>query len=148
MAAAWAYFDTSALLKRYVDERGAIHARRLIRRYRVLSSAIAPLEAVSALCRRQRAGELKTADFEAITLRLRADWDYWELVEIGSGVLDRAEGIIRQTGVRALDALHLASASMFQTEAEAEAPFVTGDDKQRKAASSLGLRVLWVGAQR
>ncbi|MGH7387624.1 MAG: type II toxin-antitoxin system VapC family toxin, partial [Candidatus Methylomirabilales bacterium] len=58
MAGQWAYFDTSVLVKRYVREPGSRRARVLLRRYRFLSSAIAPLEVISALVRRQSAGEL------------------------------------------------------------------------------------------
>jgi hypothetical protein len=51
MAEALAYFDTSAMIKRYVEEPGFAHTRRLMRHYRVLSSVIAPVEAVSAVAR-------------------------------------------------------------------------------------------------
>ncbi len=42
------YFDTSVLVKRYVDEDGSTRARAGLRRYRVVTSSIAPLEALSA----------------------------------------------------------------------------------------------------
>ena len=44
MAEALAYFDTSVLIKRYVEEPGSDHARRLMRRYRLLSSVITSVE--------------------------------------------------------------------------------------------------------
>jgi predicted nucleic acid-binding protein len=40
MRPAWAYFDTSVLLKRYVREDTSAQARALLRRHRFLSSAI------------------------------------------------------------------------------------------------------------
>lgn len=43
-SARWAYFDTSVLVKRYVKEEASAVARRLLQRYRFLSSAIAPVE--------------------------------------------------------------------------------------------------------
>ena len=48
-----AYFDTSVLVKRYVREDGSMYARALMRRHRVVSSAVAPLELLSALTRRR-----------------------------------------------------------------------------------------------
>ena len=45
----WAYFDTSVLVKRYVKEQGSAAARRLLQRYRFLSSAVAPVEVVSQI---------------------------------------------------------------------------------------------------
>jgi predicted nucleic acid-binding protein len=145
---AWAYFDTSVLLKRYLDEQGSADARRLLSRYRVLSSAIAPLEARSALGRRRVAGQLTPSDFAAVSLRLQADRDYWLLIELGADLLGRTERVVEQTGARTLDALHIASALLFQAETKITMPFVTADDKQLQAASALGLRAIWVGAQR
>jgi hypothetical protein len=40
MAAGFAYFDTSVLVKRYVREAGSKRARELLRQYRFLSSTI------------------------------------------------------------------------------------------------------------
>jgi len=93
-------------------------------------------------------GELTPSDFEAVNLRLQADRDYWVLVELGADLLDRTESVIEQTGVRTLDALHLASALLFQAETRIAMPFVTADGKQMEAASALGLRPIWVGPRR
>jgi predicted nucleic acid-binding protein len=71
MPAPLAYFDTSVLVRRYVREPGAARARMLFRRYRFLSSAIAPVEVMSALSRRRAAGELTERDFRAILSRMQ-----------------------------------------------------------------------------
>ena len=44
-----AYFDTSAIAKRYVEEPGSARVRELLSNHRLLSSAIAPLELISAV---------------------------------------------------------------------------------------------------
>jgi predicted nucleic acid-binding protein len=113
------------LLKRYVKEPGSANARRLMRRYRLLSSVIAPVEAVSAIARRYRVREVTRANFDAIVERLRSDQQYWDLVELGAGVLEGAERLIQQTPVSTLDALHIASALVLQMESEAPLPFAT-----------------------
>ena len=79
MAEALAYFDTSVLIKRYVEEPGSAYARRLMRRYHLLSSVITPVEAVSAVARRYRAGEVTRTHFDAIVARMHADRLYWGL---------------------------------------------------------------------
>jgi predicted nucleic acid-binding protein len=144
MAGQWAYFDTSVLVKRYVKERGSRRARVLLRRHRFLSSAIAPLEVISALVRRRSAGELTKRDFSAILSRLRGDRDYWEVVQVSPLVLERGEGLIRTTGLRSLDAIHVASALVFQAGSGIRIPFVTGDTVQREAAREMGLDVVWI----
>jgi uncharacterized protein len=145
MAAPWAYIDTSVLVKRYVKEADTSWAVGLLRRYRVLSSAIAPLEAVSALARRQAAGDLTRRDFTATLARLARDRAYWGLVEVTSEILDRAEGLVRRGDLRTLDAIHLASALSFGEETGLQLVFITADQRQGEAARLAGLRVLSPG---
>jgi predicted nucleic acid-binding protein len=87
----FAYFDTSALVKRYVRERGSVQVGSLLRRYDLLSSAITPVEVLSALSRRKRAGDLSEENFSATLSRVQSDRLRWELVEVGGLVLGRAE---------------------------------------------------------
>ena len=147
MAAPWAYVDTSVLLKRYIEEAGAAGSRRLLRRYRVVSSAIAPVEATSALWRRRAANDVADADLQAILRRLVDDRSHWELVDLTADVLDRAEQVIQRTGVRTLDAVHLASALAVQAASGRgrAMQFITADARQREAAAGLGLQAAWVG---
>ncbi|MBK9307739.1 MAG: type II toxin-antitoxin system VapC family toxin [Nitrospira sp.] len=140
----WAYFDTSVLVKRYVQEAGSSAVRRLLQRFRFLSSSIMPVEAMSAISRRRVSGDLTPRDFLAIRSRLRKDRDYWELVEAGESVLLQAEELVQQANVRTLDAIHLASAMIFKSESRLTIPFITGDTKQRDAAHLLGFTVIWV----
>ena len=140
----WAYFDTSVLVKRYVKEEGSGTTRRLLQRFRFLSSAVAPVEALSALSRRRACGELTPRDFLAIRSRLHKDRAYWELVEVSEHVLRQAEALVQKTDVRTLDALHIASAAMFQAASGLTIPFITGDAKQRDAGQATGLTVIWV----
>ena len=140
----WAYFDSSVLVKRYVSEQGSAAARRLLRRYRFLSSAVAPVEVLSLLSRRCAIGELAQRDLAAIQARLDKDRSYWELVEVSEIVLDRAEELVQSTGLKTLDALHIASARTFQAASSLAIPFITADVRQRKAAETLGMNLMWV----
>lgn len=140
----WAYFNTSVLMKRYVQEAGSSAVRRLLQQFRFLSSSIMPVEAMSAISRRRVSGDLTPRDFLAIRSRLRKDRDYWELVEAGESVLLQAEELVQQANMRTLDAIHLASAMIFKSESRLTIPFITGDTKQRDAAHLLGFTVIWV----
>ena len=141
-ATRWAYFDTSVLVKRYAKETGSSASRRLLQRYRFLSSALAPVEALSALSRRQVSDEITQRDFLAIRSRLHKDRDYWELVEVGPIVLSQAEDLVQRTRPRTLNALHVASALTFQAASGLTIPFVTADVKQRDAVASLALTLI------
>lgn len=142
----FAYFDTSALIKRYVGERGSSQVRALLRRHDFLSSAITPVEVMSALCRRTQDGDLSEERFTALLHRVQKDRIQWELVEAGATVLSRAEEILHgSVRLRALDAIHVASLLTFQAAAGIRIPFVTGDGRQRDAAKQMNLDLVWVG---
>ena len=140
----WAYFDTSTLVKRYVRERGSLDAQRLLRRYKFLSSSIAPVELLSAIARRHGQKEISERDYTAILSRIKQDRAFWELVEIAPAVLARAEEMVLDLNVRALDSIHLASAVIFQDSTGRSLPFITSDERQFGAAQECGLEVIRV----
>jgi predicted nucleic acid-binding protein len=137
------YFDTSVLVKRYVREEGSIRARALLRRHRVVSSALAPIELLSAVTRRRAVSDLSDRESSAILLRARRDRAHWKLVEVSALVLDRVEDLLPTTGLRILDALHLASAVLVQAASTARVPLATADPPLGRAVSAAGLDVIW-----
>ena len=141
---AWAYFDTSVLVKCYVVEHGTVQALGLIGRRTVLSSALAPIELTSALRRQEAGGLLSRRQREHAVARFRTDRAHWTLLEPDSHVLARAQALTETETVRTLDALHLASALVFQAETNLHPPFITGDMQQRRVAETLGLDVIFV----
>lgn len=139
-----AYFDTSVLLKRYFHERGSSTAQSLLGRHRLVSSAIAPIEAMSAICRRRNANEIAGRAFLRVTRQFQKDRAKWELIELTPQILDMAEQLVQQQSVRSLDAIHLASALILQAASGFRFPFITSDARQREAAAALMLDVVWV----
>jgi len=143
--ASWVYFDTSALVKRYIREPGSLQVRDIARRHDFLASAIIDAELLSAFCRRKRAGELSERHFTALLGRVLADRSQWELVEVNLKVLDQAGQLIQgTTPIKTLDAIHVASLMTFQVATGLQIPLVTADARQRVAAEQVGLRVIWV----
>lgn len=145
MAKAWAYFDTSVLVKRYIREQASSQAMDLLGRHLVLTSAIAPVETLSAISRRREAGDLAKKDYDSILACLRADRIHWELVEVGPTILEEAETLVQSSRLRTLDAIHVASAVVVRGFLGARLPFVTADREQRDAAEAAGMEVVWVG---
>ena len=137
---AWTYFDTSALIKRYVDEPGRREVLRLLRRNDCVTSAVVPVEVRSALRRRVSEGTLDEEWVPAIVKRFTADRVFWTFVEVSREVLTAAETLAVTHPLRALDAIHVASALFFATRMPPPAPvFVSADHRQTKAAAALGL---------
>lgn len=139
-----AYFDTSVLLKWYIAESGSSFARAFGNRHHVLSSAITPAEAKSAVYRRRSSGDLDEGEVADILEHLATDRQNWELIAVTSLVVSRAEALIRDATLRTLDALHVASALTVQSQASRRVPFVTADIRQRVAAERANLEVVWV----
>lgn len=136
------YFDTSVLVKCYIAERGSTAALAALERFAVVCSSVAPVEFAGALRRYRETAEPGAAD--TVEAHVRRERDEWRLIAVTDQVLDRAETVTSSQPVRALDALHLASALVFRQQWPRDVPFVTADDRQRRAAAALGLKVVFV----
>ena len=139
-----AYFDTSALVKNYVQEAGSARVRELVAAYEFLSSAIAPIELLSAVQRRYRQGEITRPNYNAIVARVKTDRTFWQLVESVPQVLTKAEEVVVNHNVRTLDAIHLASALIIQQSLHTPFPFISADERQLAAARRCKLQTIAV----
>ncbi|HET7006120.1 MAG TPA: type II toxin-antitoxin system VapC family toxin [Candidatus Binatia bacterium] len=137
-----AYFDTSVLVKNYVQEGGSAQARQLLAAYEFLSSAIAPIELHSAVQRRYRQGDITRANYNAIIARVKTDRSSWQLVESVPQVLAKAEEAVVKHQVRTLDAIHLASALIIQQSVHTPLQFISADERQLAAARSCKLQTI------
>jgi predicted nucleic acid-binding protein len=139
-----AYFDTSVLSKRYLNEERSSRARALLRQFTVVSSTVSAVEVVSAMARQRAAGLLQDHVFSAILARLATDRRNWELVELDSKVIESAERVVRTGAIRTLDALHVGSAIALAEHSRARLRFVTADIRQGKVANEFGLEVIQI----
>jgi predicted nucleic acid-binding protein len=136
----WTYFDTSALVKRYVDEAGRRAVLELLRRHECVTSAVLPVELRSGLRRRAADGSLEAAALPMILKRVAADRPYWTLVEVGTEVLAAAETLVATYPIRTLEAIHVASAQLFAARLSIPAlTFVSADRRQMETATAVGL---------
>lgn len=145
----WAYFDTSALIKRYVDEDGRRKVLQLLRRHDCVTSSLLSVEFRSALRRRVADGSLEEGRVSEILKRFAVDREFWALVEITREVLQTAEILVGKHPLRSLDAIHVASAQLFAARVTtSELTFVSADARQTAAATSLGMHIKDVGPSR
>jgi predicted nucleic acid-binding protein len=143
-ATAYAYFDTSALVKRYVEEPGSLEIRRLLRSRRVISSALLRVEVLSALRRRRDEATLSARSFARLLRRVEADDASWQLVPVSDEIVEVARSRVLQQSLRTLDAIHLASAEALHREG-LRIPFVTADARQADTGRAIGLDIVAVG---
>lgn len=129
------YVDTSALLKRYLDEVDSATADTLIRSGGALLTARHTIVEV----RRNLARLLHGRDLSAARSAFAADLGTISIIELDESTCESAASIAEETGVRTLDALHLAAA---QRVAAPGFGFLTFDLRQAQAARALGLHVV------
>lgn len=142
----YAYFDTSALIKRYVDEPGRREVLALLRKNRCLVSAVLPVEVRSALRRRVAEKTLDRKRVPGVLKRLAADRAYWTIIEVSREVLAMAESLSGDHPLRALDAIHIASAKLFADRTALQTfTFASADLRQTQVAEALGITTRYIG---
>ena len=143
----FAYFDTSALIKRYVEEVGRREVLALLRKNHCVISAGLSLEVRSALRRRMGDKTLDAKRAPSVLRRFAADRAYWTVIEVSSEVLAAAEALSGAHPLRALDSIHVASAKLFRDRVGAGSfILVSADSRQTRVADAIGLEARYVGA--
>lgn len=127
------YIDSSALLKRYVDEADSDRALELLASDPQLVTGRHTVVEV----RRNLSRVLSPADATAARAAFATDLASFAIVELDAATCELAATIAEQTGVRSLDALHLGAARRLGTALT----FVTFDVRQALVARSLGMAV-------
>ena len=141
----WAYFDSSAVVKVYVQETGRAAVLRLLRQHEVVASAILPVEIRGALRRRAAENVIESSRLPSALQQFAKDRTQWNLLAVSTEILERAEQIVASHTVRTLDAIHIASAQEFAERLQARVPFISADHRQIAAAAAAGLIVQQVG---
>jgi predicted nucleic acid-binding protein len=129
------YVDSSAVLKRYVDEPDSELAASF------LEGEPSPLTARHTVVevRRNLARLLSGRELAAARAAFARDLEALSIVELDAVTCDGAAAIAEVTGVRTLDALHLSAVRRVGGPA---VPFLTFDVRQAQAARALGLTVV------
>ncbi len=128
------FLDSSALVKRYVDEAGTRSVLALMEADEDwAASSIALPESEIAFC--HRVGQESASD--TLVQALRREWLRFVVVPVDEECLVRAKEIGCQYGTRTMDSIHLAAADRLPRPLT----FVTFDRRQAAAAASLGLAV-------
>jgi uncharacterized protein len=127
------YLDSSALLKRYLEEEFSQQCEETIVKYQdKYISQIGVTETLINLRKR-----LSASEFAMATKLFEADIAIFNIIEFDEATSDLAVEISEGTNLATLDAIHLASAASLGSKT---IDFLTYDKVQRKAAKSLGFK--------
>lgn len=128
------YFDTSALVKRFVEEPGSAAVDALVSAGPVGTATVAFAEVHAGLARKQRDGDLTHAEYDTACRQFEAEWSAYLRIELREDVLKLARDVIRRHPLRGFDAIHLASALTLKRALAEDVTFVASDEGLLQAA--------------
>jgi predicted nucleic acid-binding protein len=141
------FLDTSALVKRYVPERGTdwiLSITDPAAGYSLSIAQITWVEVLSALGRRQREGSLSAGELDIIVQKFREDCEnLYRIIDVDPALVESAGQLVIQYPLRAYDAVQLASAlrvrDIFAPTPDIQLVFVTADVRLINIAQTEGL---------
>ncbi|HYZ02592.1 MAG TPA: type II toxin-antitoxin system VapC family toxin [Candidatus Binatia bacterium] len=141
-----AFADSSAVVKLYADEEGLAEVRGLTA---MVVSQIARVEVPAALWAKHRRGELAAGDARTLTAEFEADYFGTEdedtrfaAVALRAPILDAAARLSAAHGLRAYDAVQLASALTAHAADPSCTAFAAFDGSLRTAAAAEGFTLI------
>jgi uncharacterized protein len=135
------YFDTSALVKRYLRETDSEKVVALLNESDHIfgSIVIARVEMAAAF---QKALRLKIVS-SAMASEVWDDFlDHWQIfarLRVTIGTIERASDVAWKYGLRGYDSLHLAAALLWQETLDARVTFAAFDHDLLQASQKAGL---------
>lgn len=139
------FVDTSALVKRYVNEIGSAWVRSWIEHpavHSIVISELTTVELYSALARRRRDATLAADAVESLQndFLFHAEHEYLVIL-LQSQILIDARRLVNQYPLRTLDALQLASAIHAPPMLDEPITFVSADPRLNEAAVAEGFTI-------
>jgi predicted nucleic acid-binding protein len=141
--------DTSAVVKRYIQETGTAWVRSLADPAAlnlIYVVRITEVEVTSAVIRRQRGGHVSPPDATATLQQFRRDLVHdYRMIEVTPSLLATARLLVERNGLRAYDAVQLAAAVSLNARRIAArtgtATLVSADQELNAAALNEGVAV-------
>lgn len=143
------YLDTSALVKRYLQETGTSWVSQLTdpaQGHDLYTIRVAGPELVAAIVRRVNPPLVSATDLAQVLADVRFDWDHqYQIVELTTSIADQAMRLAEQHRLRGYDAVHMAAALAVRDAMQAHGvtglTFVSADVEQLTAAQAEGLLI-------
>jgi len=136
------YLDASALVKRYVAERGSKDVVEWTAAADIVAtSVISRAEVAAALARAVRLGALDHDGGRRAQRRFSREWPDFARIPVNETLVSRAETLAWDFGLRGYDAVQLASAQTWQESIGQDVVLGTFDRQLWEAAPGAGLHV-------
>lgn len=137
------FLDSSALVKRFTVEPGSRQVEQTMASEMIGISGLAFVEVGSALSRRYREGLITESEQLEAIASLNQEAKGFFVVDLSTLVIQEAQRLVlRNSGLRAGDALQLSSFFALQNDLEVEVDFLSFDHRLNEIAQSLGLPMI------
>ncbi len=135
------YLDASALVKRYVTERGSKQVIALTAAaVAVATSLISRAEVAAAFARAVRLGVLDDNGGRRAQRRFSREWPDLVRIPVSEALVSRAETVAWDHGLRGYDAVQLAAALTWRDSIGQEVVLATFDRQLWETAAQAGLQ--------
>lgn len=136
------YLDASALVKRYVTERGSRETGELSAKADVVAtSLVSRAEVAAALAKAVRLGIVEPDNGRRAQRAFANQWPDIAKVPVTEALMSRAEALAWDFALRGYDAVQLASALTWQEAVGAEITLATFDRQLWDAGKKAGIRI-------
>ena len=136
-----AYLDASALVKRYVTERGSAETIELTTTADVVAtSLVSRAEVAAALAKAVRSGLLSDDEARRAQRTFAGEWPDLARIPVTEALVARAETLAWDHALRGYDAVQLASALTWQESVGTDIVIATFDTQLWKAARQAGMK--------
>jgi predicted nucleic acid-binding protein len=134
------YLDSSALVKRYLEEPGSSEVARLLQEAKRRGTvAISRAEVIAGFAKAIRVGTVKREVAEAARHAFQADWPRLARFRVTDLLIHLSCELVWTFGLRGYDSVQLAAASMWLGAVPEPVVMVTFDVNLWEAAASIGL---------
>ena len=137
------YVDSSALVKKYVEEPGSDRVLKLLAQSGMaVTSKLAYPELLAGLGRKRREKGITEKDYRDALVDFESDWNAFLIIEFQDELLAVIKLLTMKHALKGADLVHLASALWIQKAAKEKVAFVASDIQLLRAAKAEKLEII------
>jgi uncharacterized protein len=134
------YFDTSALLKKYISEIGSENVDKLfLSATEIHISSIGQIEAISSFRKLLLEKEIENNDYDELKKEINQDFQFYNVIDITNEIILFSISTIDKYQLKSLDSIHLGTALSIKNDIDY---FVSCDQKLLNAVKKEGFKVI------
>lgn len=134
------FFDTSALIKRYISETGSNKVDELFEiSENIIVSPVTKIEVYSSLKRLLVTNLISEEDYETVKSNIDYDFRYFTVVSLNEKIEKEVIKLIERHQLKALDSIQLASCLYRKADIR---DFIVSDVKLKNAAEAENIEVI------